>query len=67
MPEGYMTTSEVAKKLGITSQAVRNLIKTGRLPAQTIGRYFVIKESDLVLIENRKRGRPHKSSLPKQT
>jgi excisionase family DNA binding protein len=57
-----LTTSEVADKLGVTVQRVHQLINEGRLPAQKVGRDYIINDDDLKLVENRpKVGRPAKN------
>jgi excisionase family DNA binding protein len=58
----YLTTKEVAEKLGVTLRRVQAMIESGRLPAQKFGRDYMIKPQDLKLVENRKVGRPKKSS-----
>lgn len=55
-----LTTKEAGDKLGVTVQRVHALIRTGRLPAQKMGRDYFIKEADLKLVEDRKPGRPSK-------
>ena len=50
-------TPEVAKKLGVTVARVQALIWAGRLPAQKVGRDYVIQEDDLELVKERKPGR----------
>jgi len=37
------------------------MIRDGRLPAEKLGRDYVIKEQDLKLVADRKPGRPAKS------
>ena len=57
-----LSTSEAAVKLGVTVGRVQQLIWDGLLPAQKVGRDYVIKEDDLKLVENRpKVGRPPKA------
>lgn len=56
-----LTTMEAAQRLGVTVRRVNDLITSGRLPAARFGRAYMIKESDLKLVENRKAGRPPKS------
>jgi excisionase family DNA binding protein len=56
----FLTTKEAAERLGITPRRVQALVTSGRLPAQKIGRDYLIKEKDLKLVENRKVGRPRK-------
>lgn len=57
-----LSTSEVADKLGVTVGRVQQLIWDGLLPAQKVGRDYVINEGDLKLVEDRpKVGRPPKA------
>jgi excisionase family DNA binding protein len=58
---GLISTSEAAEKLGVHITRVQVLIREGRLPAQRIGRTYVIDEADLKLVEDRKVGRPRKA------
>ncbi len=53
-----ISAKEASKKLGIDDSRVRVLIRDGRLPAQKIGRTWVIDPKDLKLIKDRKPGRP---------
>jgi excisionase family DNA binding protein len=57
-----LTTKEVAARLGVTIQRVQALIRDGRLPANKLGRDYVIKEQDLRLVADRKPGRPRKQA-----
>jgi excisionase family DNA binding protein len=57
---GLISTSEAADRLGVHITRVQVLIREGRLPAQKIGRTYVIDEDDLKLVEDRKPGRPRK-------
>jgi excisionase family DNA binding protein len=54
----FLTTKEAAEKLGITPRRVVALVTAGRLPAQKFGRDYMIRETDLKLVEDRKVGRP---------
>ncbi len=54
------TTKEVAEKLGLSVRRVQAMITDGNLPAIKLGRDYVIKESDLKLVKDRKPGRPPK-------
>lgn len=56
--KGYLTTQEVAEKLGVSVRRVVALINSGDLPSARIGRSHVINESDIKLVQNRKPGRP---------
>ena len=61
--EGYITTTEAAKKLGVTPARVRQLVMDGVLPVQRLGSVNLIKESDLHLAVNRRGvGRPPKAT-----
>jgi excisionase family DNA binding protein len=55
-----LTTPEVAERLGVTIARVQKLIWDRRLPAQKIGRDYMINEDDLKLVSERKPGRPRK-------
>jgi excisionase family DNA binding protein len=54
-------TTEAAKRLGISQNRVRDLIASGRLKAQKIGREYAIDPSDLKAVQNRSPGRPRKA------
>jgi excisionase family DNA binding protein len=56
----YLSTQQVAERLGIDSSGVRKLILSGRLPAMKVGRDHLIKAEDLALVSDRKPGRPKK-------
>lgn len=53
-----LSTPQVAERLRVTVARVQALIWAGRLPAQKVGRDYVIKEEDLKLVKDRKPGRP---------
>jgi len=55
-----LTANQAAEILGVDGSRVRVLIRQGRLPAQKIGRDWVIMEPDLELVIVRKPGRPKK-------
>jgi excisionase family DNA binding protein len=55
-----LSVKEAAQILGVNHQRVQALISQERLPAQKIGNSYVIKESDLELVKDRKTGRPPK-------
>ena len=63
--EGFLTTKEVAEKLGVSVGRIQQLIAEGRLPATKIGQTNLVKETDLKIIENRKTGRPSKVNSEK--
>lgn len=55
-----LTTKEVADRLGVTIKRIQAMIRDGRLPAEKLGRDYVIREQDLELVRDRKPGRPRK-------
>jgi excisionase family DNA binding protein len=61
-----LTTKEAAERLGVGYVRVNQLIKEGRLPAEKMGRDYMIKESDLKLVQGRKPGRPPKKVSKKE-
>ena len=62
-----LTTREVAERLGVHVTRVRALITADRLPAQKLGRDYLIREADLRLVEVRKPGRPPKAKNRKSS
>lgn len=65
MIPGWITTAEAAKRLKsaidgkpLKARRVLALITSGRLPAQRVGREWLIKVSDLSKVAHRKPGRP---------
>lgn len=58
--EKLLSVKEAAIELGVNRQRVQALITAGRLPAQKVGSYYIIRESDLNLVRERKPGRPPK-------
>jgi excisionase family DNA binding protein len=55
-----ITPQDVADRLEISVYRVHQLIRAGRLPATTYGRFYLVNESDLALVAERKAGRPKK-------
>lgn len=60
-----LTTTQAAQRLGLSRSSVLALIAQGKLPAQKIGRDWMIDESDLELVKVRRpvgypAGRPRK-------
>lgn len=53
-----LTVEQAAGELGVTSRRVRALIKDERLPAQKVGRDWLIRRQDLDKVRDRKPGRP---------
>ncbi len=60
-----LSVSEVAKELNLSPRRVHDFIKAGRLPAEKIGAYYVIKRTDLKMVEGRINGRPAKEKVEK--
>jgi excisionase family DNA binding protein len=58
-----ITTRDAAEKLGVSILRVQQLIWDGRLPAQKMGRDYLIKKEDLKLVADRKPGRPPKPKV----
>ena len=57
-----LSTNEAAERLGVTIGRVHQLIWQKRLPAKKVGRDYIIKESDLKLVKDRRPGRPKKAA-----
>lgn len=57
-----LNTATAAEKLNVSAIRVRQLIRDGRLPAQKVGRDYIIQEKDLVLVSHRQTGRPAKNN-----
>ena len=56
-----ITTTEAAKRLGVTPTRVRALIEAKRLKAFKYGREWLIDPKDLDTVKVRKVGRPRKA------
>lgn len=58
-----LTVKQTAERLGVNRQRVLQLISANRLPAQKIGSYYTIFESDVEALnrQERKAGRPPKN------
>jgi excisionase family DNA binding protein len=56
----YLTTAEVAKRLGVTRARVLALIYEGRLKAEKVGVQLLIAPADLAKLKILKTGRPKK-------
>lgn len=57
----FLTTKQVAERLGVTIRRIQALVTSGRLPATKFGRDYMIRVKDLRLVEDRKVGRPRKA------
>jgi excisionase family DNA binding protein len=60
--EKLLSVSEAAEILGVVRQRVLQLIYADRLDAEKVGRQYVIRESNLNAVKNRKNGRPKKNT-----
>lgn len=56
-----ITTTEAAKRLGVTPDRVRKMIDAKRLKATKLGNIWVIDPKDLEAVKDRKVGRPRKA------
>lgn len=56
-----LTTKEAAEILNVSAARVRQLVISGRLPAEKFGRDLLIHEKDLALVAQRRPGRPPNS------
>ena len=54
----YLTTTEAAKRLGVSDRRVRALIAAGRMRVESLGGTFLIPEAELKKVAVRKSGRP---------
>jgi excisionase family DNA binding protein len=61
-----ITTTEAARRLGVTPTRVRALIEAKRLKAFKYGREWLIDPKDLEAVKVRKVGRPRKSRKTRQ-
>ncbi|MGH9900692.1 MAG: helix-turn-helix domain-containing protein [Pyrinomonadaceae bacterium] len=59
--EDFISTTDAADRLGITRQRVLQLIEAGRLPAKLFANVYMIRTTDLTLVEDRQPGRPPKA------
>jgi excisionase family DNA binding protein len=53
-----INTKKASELIGVNAQRVRQLITAGRLPAQKVGRDWIIRERDLAKVAHRRLGRP---------
>jgi len=57
-----ISTTEAAKRLGVTPDRVRKMIEAKRLKATKLGSVWLIDPKDLEAVKDRKVGRPRKAS-----
>ena len=55
-----LSTEEAAAKLGVSRRQLQTLILKGHLPAQKVGRSYVVRSEDLEQFTRRPVGRPRK-------
>jgi excisionase family DNA binding protein len=60
-PDSILSVAQCAERLGVTRARVNQLIESKRLPAQKVGRSYIVFEKDLKLVKERKVGRPSKN------
>ena len=60
-PMKIISTAEAARRLGVTANRVRVLIRSKRLKATKVGHDWLIDPKDLDEVKDRKVGRPRKS------
>jgi excisionase family DNA binding protein len=58
-----ITASEAAKILNISKTRVLQLINMNIIPAERVGRQFVLKDKDVKAARGRKAGRPRKKTV----
>jgi excisionase family DNA binding protein len=58
MSAPLITTADAAARLGLTVRAVQKMIEAGRLPAQKVGRDYLIAPDALETIPKQAAGRP---------
>ena len=54
----FLTTTDAARRLGVSQRRVQALIGAGRLPAERYGRDWLIRVDALAAVRDRKPGRP---------
>ncbi len=64
MTTNFLTTTEAAALLGLSIKTVQSLITRGRLPAEKIGRDWMIKREDVRNHKRGKGGRPKRVAGP---
>jgi excisionase family DNA binding protein len=61
-----LTAKQAAEKLNVNDSRIRQLINSGKLPAEKYGNLWLIDEKDLALVKDRKpTGRPPKKKREK--
>ena len=65
-PMKIISTAEAARRLGVTANRVRVLIRSKRLKATKVGHDWLIDPKDLDAVKERRVGRPRKSRKAKK-
>ncbi len=60
-----LTVKQAASELGVSVPRVHQLIQEERLPAEKLGRDWIIESSDLEKVKDRPTGRPAKKEAAK--
>ncbi len=60
-----LSVKDAAETLKLSEQRIKQLIYEERLKAEKVGNQWIIKESDLELVKDRKTGRPPKDKKTK--
>lgn len=63
----YLSTTGVAKRLGIHPVSVARIIREGRLPAEKVGHTWVVREADLEAFAQGYRARPGRPPKRKES
>ncbi len=65
----FISIPEAAKRLGLSRKRDFEFVKDGRLPAQQVGGFYIVRVSDVDILKNqeRKSGRPITENPSKTT
>jgi excisionase family DNA binding protein len=61
-----LTVKQAASELGVSVPRVHQLIQEERLPAEKLGRDWIIESGDLEKVKDRPTGRPAKKEAAKE-
>ena len=61
-----LTVKQAASELGVSVPRVHQLIQEERLPAEKLGRDWIIESGDLEKVKDRPTGRPAKKDAAKE-
>lgn len=54
MKEKYYSTTEAGQKLGVTKQRIHQLMKSGKLPYEKIGKVHIVSEESIKYYKQQK-------------